>query len=934
MNRLALGILLSVSAQALAQTPNSWTIPGTVNIEGLNGTRFVSDLALTNPGNVSAHVTISFIPVNAIPVNGTTPRQVMLSAGGTVVYRNLLDGLWGAQGAAGATLVASDVPLLIRARTYNTAASGTYGVALPVFANDRLLSLGDRADSLWISQSANASTGYRTNVAVVFPDDGGGAAIVTIYDADGNQVGTRDYGLDAPGFQQFSVSSFAGAVPVGRAEIAVTRGRAAGYSVVNDNVTGDSSLFTFEDLPAGYQDVLVNGVARANGKNGTFFRTDGRFYNPATTDATVTVAFHANLDSNPSPVTRDFIVPAGKIIDIVDVLDSLLALPVGSSGALRFSSRFPVAILCRTSNVDPTGAKPGTFGAQQKPTQLLSFLMSADAGAVVTGIRQNASTDVGFRTNVGFAAGKDGASYALTLKTATGETVATSAASLGPYGWTQPNVKILFPGTTIPDDATLLVKVTSGSVDVFDSSIDNASGDSVVTPIMPLPVDIPSAATIGPLGGSIRSSDGRLTLKVPAGALSSPADMSFGAALSDAPNGIGPGYLLTVPPEVAGRALLVLAYGAYEIAGSGSEALSIAFKGGDGWYIGMGGTLDPASRKLTLPLLSISPPGSPSERAPRSPFNINNFTMSILRAWTIVPEEATVRTNGQATFRAYFVGPPTTYRDPVLNYFMRASDPYNVNVEWRAGDGTPEFGTITPQGINGIYTAPCRVPHQNPFSVFYRIKDSRIPFSPVATHIAIVHIIPSFRRGEIGLADNTCGPAPVWEGTINQSFHSTGFGQTTSITNTASVTFEFDDTAQAQPDQVIYRLRSGSYTYNLLYVSDKPCQTVTTSSGPLPTAPYMPGVLGTTGAGLVFLTGTIPAHYLASGDSIVLFTQTTNCDTFPPQDVTTIFPGDHFWWLQSDGDVSLDGKTIQGSRDQPDGLGGTLHWDWLLTIKE
>jgi hypothetical protein len=112
---------------------------------------------------------------------------------------------------------------------------------------------------------------------VLFPDDGGGAAAVTIYDANGTAIGSQDYGLDAPGFQQFSVSSFAGAVPVGRAELVVTRGRAAGYSVVVDNVTGDSSLFTFEDLPAGFQDVLVNGVARANGRNNTFWRTDGRF---------------------------------------------------------------------------------------------------------------------------------------------------------------------------------------------------------------------------------------------------------------------------------------------------------------------------------------------------------------------------------------------------------------------------------------------------------------------------------------------------------------------------------------------------------------------------------------------------------------------------------------------------------------------------------
>jgi len=89
-------------------------------------------------------------------------------------------------------------------------------------------------------------------------------------------------------------------------------------------------------------------------------------------------------------------IPAGKVIEVVDVLDVLLGLPVGSTGALRFRSDWPVAILCRTSNVDPTGVKPGTFGSQQTPVPLLSFLTSADGGAAATGIRQNAA----FRTNV------------------------------------------------------------------------------------------------------------------------------------------------------------------------------------------------------------------------------------------------------------------------------------------------------------------------------------------------------------------------------------------------------------------------------------------------------------------------------------------------------------------------------------------------------
>ena len=193
--RLVGAFLLAASALLFngAALAGVWTIPGTVNAGGLNNTRFVSDLAVTNPGSVPVQATISFLPAD-----GTTPEQVTLNAGQTVVYRNILDSLWGAQGA-GATQVASDSPLLIRARTYNTAASGTFGVALPVFANDRLLSAGDMAHSLWISQSADGTAGYRTNVAVVFPDLGGGSATVTVYDAEGNEVGSQDFDMDSRG---------------------------------------------------------------------------------------------------------------------------------------------------------------------------------------------------------------------------------------------------------------------------------------------------------------------------------------------------------------------------------------------------------------------------------------------------------------------------------------------------------------------------------------------------------------------------------------------------------------------------------------------------------------------------------------------------------------------------------------------------------------
>ena len=699
---LVFGFLVASSLAlpaGFSMAANVWTIPGTVNAGGLNNTRFVSDLAVTNPGSISAQMTITLVPAG-----GTTPSQVTLGAGATVVYRNLLDRVWGAQGA-GATQVSSDAPLLIRARTYNTAASGTYGVALPVLADERLLTPGLVAHSLWISQSADGASGYRTNVAVAFPDAGGGAATVTVYDADGNEVGSQAFSLDAAGFQQFGVGGFAGAVSVARAEVQVTRGRAAGYSVVVDNVTGDSSLFSFEDLPTGYQDVVVNGVARANGRNNTFFRTDGRFFNPAGEDALVKVSFHASGSSNPAPVSRTFTVGAGRILDVVDVLGSLIGLPVGSAGAVRFETSAAVAILCRTSNVDPLGVNPGTFGAQQKPTPLLSFLMSGDAGAVVTGIRQGAA----FRTNVGFAAGADGADYALTLKSAAGATVAAGTGSLGAFGWTQPNIADLFPTATIPDDATLQVKVTAGSVDVFDSSIDNASGDPVVTPIMPLPVNIASSATIGAQGGSVRSDDGRITLKVPAGAFAAPVAVALTPEGTSEPDALGSAYALTPSAlPLAKPALLVFRAAGGPAPALGLVTVSLAVKTGSGTFVATGGSVDPAAGTLSVPISSTSPSlvtGEPAARIALDgpPTQIVPFTNLVF-----VPDNATVLTDSSVAIKVSLKSPPSAGGGRA-GYMPRVSpSEADSTVVWRRP--AARFGRIdTTAGPAVTYTAPHRI---------------------------------------------------------------------------------------------------------------------------------------------------------------------------------------------------------------------------------
>ncbi|MGE5716029.1 MAG: hypothetical protein ACM369_05215, partial [Acidobacteriota bacterium] len=336
---------------------------------------------------------------------------------------------------------------------------------------------------------------------------------------------------------------------------------------------------------------------------------------------------------------------------------------------------------------------------------------SADAGAAVTGIRQDAA----FRTNVGFAAGADGASYTLTLQDAAGTTVAATSASLGMFGWTQPSIQDLFPTTTIPENATLIVKVTQGSVDVFDSSIDNLSGDPVVTPIAPVPTVIPSSATIGPAGGSIRSDDGRLTLRIPAGALTSSVPLSFVTnASNDAPQGTGPSYTLAPGGLTFARsATLVLCYDSDDLIGSAAGELGIAFESGSSWYVVTGGSVNAAARTLIVPIGSTAPAIATDTATRRALLDPLPYKWSAFNSIRMSPNTTALPTKGNLPLVVLDMGASSS-RGGTLDGTSPLSpiDPSHLTYSWSL-NGRPEAiaspadGTlVSHDGNNATYTAP------------------------------------------------------------------------------------------------------------------------------------------------------------------------------------------------------------------------------------
>ncbi|HVT03783.1 MAG TPA: hypothetical protein VHL58_10480 [Thermoanaerobaculia bacterium] len=471
---LFLSLLAAISFRLQASTV---VVPGIANAPGANGTSFQSDLDIINPASTATTATLHFI---GYP--GSAPqadRAFTINAGESFLLVNVLQSVWNLTNSGGAVVVTSPSHLVVTAKTYNNAAAGTYGNALPVIDSDLLLVAGERGISPWLSQSSDLTRGFRTNIGLVFPDAAGGSATVTAFDAGGAILGSQKFDVSSPTFTQVPASSFTNTTSeIGRINIDVTRGLAAGYTSVVDNVTGDGSVFPTDRVLDGPTDVVLSGIGRTPGANDTYWRSDIRLVNPGNALLTVEAAYLKPLVDNTAATPVSIVLMPGETREIIDVLDFLFGASNGSSGALRLTSPRGLPAAGRTSNLDATRMRAGSYGSQQLP---VSFSTFADGTSEAT-IPQIAQSAV-FRTNIGLVSAASGATYRLRLLKGDGTELSSYSGSLPPYSWSQSTVASLFPGVAIPDNSRVSVLATGGSLNAYGSSIDQRSGDPIVTSI-------------------------------------------------------------------------------------------------------------------------------------------------------------------------------------------------------------------------------------------------------------------------------------------------------------------------------------------------------------------------------------------------------------------------------------------------------------------
>jgi len=200
-------VLWGICAQAQFVAPGG-VVPVVANLPGFNDTFWRSDVSILNVSEADTSVILQVFPEIVEGVAAFEPdvsESLTLAAGEQLTVTNVLQSRFQLVNTKGTLWVYSTdgTPLVISSRTYTDGATGgTYGQDVTsVLVADTAWASGLRHDGF-----------YRTNVGVFWPTamaEGESVEFeVTVYDSDGEEVGSGTIGFTQPGLQQYSLDGF------------------------------------------------------------------------------------------------------------------------------------------------------------------------------------------------------------------------------------------------------------------------------------------------------------------------------------------------------------------------------------------------------------------------------------------------------------------------------------------------------------------------------------------------------------------------------------------------------------------------------------------------------------------------------------------------------------------------------------------------------
>lgn len=228
----------------------TYTISSQAHLPGAGGTQWRSNVAAVNRTGSTANLTLTYFPYSS----GAAPvvKNAAVGAGATVEWPDILAGLFGQSGSPkGSVQVASDQPLYLVARTFNQAATGTYGQYYPAVTGAQALGTAAAgthalaAGQVGVLPMLKKNAAFRTNVGILNVGDAAVTALVKLFSAAGIQVGSSKSLTASPSryIQQDDIFANVGAgtqdIAYATVEVQTAGGKIWAYASVVDAATGD-----------------------------------------------------------------------------------------------------------------------------------------------------------------------------------------------------------------------------------------------------------------------------------------------------------------------------------------------------------------------------------------------------------------------------------------------------------------------------------------------------------------------------------------------------------------------------------------------------------------------------------------------------------------------------------------------------------------------
>jgi len=374
-------------------TTYTYWVPSIAHLKGAGTSKWRSNIAVVNRSGGTANLTLVYVPYGG---GAVVTKNHTLANGATVEWADVLVSLFAFADSAspkGTVKITSNAPVQALARTYNEAATGTFGQYYPALETTDGIS-GSQAAVLPLLKK-NAA--FRTNVAFQNLTGASCTGEVKLFNAAGAQVGTtRTLTAAADKYiQEDDVFTKAGAgtqdVAYARVQ-ATTAGCKAWFfaSVVDENTNDPTTVGQVLSVAGPY---WIPSIAHLKGAGTSQWRSNIAVVNRSGAAANLTLVYIPYGAG--ATVTKNHTLANNHTIEWADVLVSLFGFATNASpkGTVKITSDRSIFAMARTYNEAATG----TFG-QYYPALVAADAITNGQSAVLPLLKKSAA----FRTNAAF----------------------------------------------------------------------------------------------------------------------------------------------------------------------------------------------------------------------------------------------------------------------------------------------------------------------------------------------------------------------------------------------------------------------------------------------------------------------------------------------------------------------------------------------------